>query len=86
MLAILDFHFNNEMNSRRSEPEGAGEADLTSEAVGCNGAPNVRSASGPTHGWHEQARGATLMDIDSLSDLRQVHWCTGRDLLLHWLP
>ena len=72
--------FINEMKGRRSEPQGAGEVDVTSEPVNMG----HKSASGPIDGM-SKVRGATLGDIDNLSDLRQVHWCTGSGLLPHWL-
>ena len=66
MLAMLawakfDTFIIDETKGRRSKPEGAGEADLTSEPV-----MGHKSASGPMDGVGKPG-GATLVDIESLS-------------------
>ena len=42
-----------------------------------------RNASGPMDGVGKPV-GAAPEDIKSLSDLRQVHWCTDRHMLPYW--
>ena len=56
------------MKGRRSEPEGAGEADLTSEPV-----MGHKSASGPIDGVGKP-RVQHWLVIDSLSDLLGCAW------------
>ena len=66
------------MKGGRSEPEGAGEADLTSEQV-----MGHKNASGPMDGVGKPM-GPASVDIESLSGLRQVLWCTDRHMLPYW--